>query len=180
MKNVAKAIAVTCLAAGAAFAQAQQANPTPGCSVTPAQLEANRKVAISFFDPATTYEQKLALIGPGYKQHNPGMVKEAAEKGISDPEEIQNTLKRLFGPGGQLVGGGRGRGNAPPGNQFEIVTAECDIVTMVHLQNRPDPTAEGKFYQAFTFDTFRIKDGKLVEHWDNAVINPPAPAGRGQ
>jgi hypothetical protein len=22
-----------------------------------------------------------------------------------------------------------------------------------------------------------VKDGKLVEHWDGAVINPPAPAG---
>jgi hypothetical protein len=22
-----------------------------------------------------------------------------------------------------------------------------------------------------------VKDGKLVEHWDGALINPPAPAG---
>lgn len=32
-----------------------------------------------------------------------------------------------------------------------------------------------------TFDVFRVRHGKLVEHWDGAVINPPAPAaGRGQ
>jgi len=24
---------------------------------------------------------------------------------------------------------------------------------------------------------FRVKNGKLVEHWDTAVINPPPPAG---
>ena len=38
--------------------------------------------------------------------------------------------------------------------------------------------------EVFTFDTFRVEDGKLVEHWDVAVINPPvpggAPGGRGQ
>jgi predicted SnoaL-like aldol condensation-catalyzing enzyme len=52
------------------------------------------------------------------------------------------------------------------------------MVTIVRRANRQDPTAEpGKFYEVFTFDTFRLKDGKLVEHWDGAVINPPVPAG---
>ena len=52
-------------------------------------------------------------------------------------------------------------------------------MTIIHKNNQLDPTAEGRFYEAFTFDTFRIRNGKLVEHWDGAVINPPAP-GRGQ
>jgi hypothetical protein len=33
-------------------------------------------------------------------------------------------------------------------------------------------------YEVFTFDTFRVKNGELVEHWDGAVINSPAPAGQ--
>jgi predicted SnoaL-like aldol condensation-catalyzing enzyme len=50
------------------------------------------------------------------------------------------------------------------------------VVTIVHKNFRQDPTAEpGKFYEVF--DTFRVKNGKLVEHWDSALINPPAPAG---
>jgi predicted SnoaL-like aldol condensation-catalyzing enzyme len=68
---------------------------------------------------------------------------------------------------------------------FEIVTAGCDIVTIVHRVNRLDPTAEpGNFYEVSTFDTFRVLNWEAVEHWHGAVINPPvpggAPGGRGQ
>jgi predicted SnoaL-like aldol condensation-catalyzing enzyme len=170
--------AVGCAAIAAVPAFAQQAQgtqmfPTPGCTATPAQLEANKKVALEFFKPGT---DRLALADPSYKQHNPAFVKRARDKGISDIEEF----RQAFANAGR---GGGGRGPAtgptpPPGNPLEIVTAECDVVTVVHKNFRQDPTAEpGKFYEAFTFDTFRIKDGKLVEHWDSAVINPPAPAG---
>jgi predicted SnoaL-like aldol condensation-catalyzing enzyme len=191
MKNVVlegalKGTMLTLLAAGTMLAQ-QQAVPTPGCSATPAQLAANRKAAMGFFAPGGTLEDKSNLIGPGYIQHNPAIKKAAEDAHVSDFDQIHTVLQRLFGPGGQLAGGGRGRGagpQPPAGNQFEVVTAECDIVTMIHKQYRQDPTAEpGKFYEAFTFDTFRVKDGKVIEHWDNAVINPPAPAagaGRAQ
>ena len=40
--------------ATALVAQQQPANPTPGCSATPAQLAANKKLVMSFFDPAVT------------------------------------------------------------------------------------------------------------------------------
>ena len=48
---------------------------------------------------------------------------------------------------------------------------------MVHKTYRPDPVTPGRWFEAFTFDMFRVKNGKLVEHWDTAVINPPPPAG---
>ena len=177
IKNVwLTAVALTLLASVPTVAQ--QANPTPGCTATPAQLEANKKVALEFF--RTTGADRVALADPTYKQHNPAFKKRAEDNKVTDYEEFKNTFLAQAGRGG---GRGPATGPAPPqGNQLEVVTAECDIVTAIHKNYRQDPTAEpGKFYEVFTFDSFRVKNGKLVEHWDGAVINPPAPAGgRGQ
>ena len=157
-------------------------NPTPGCRVTPAELEANKKVALAFFAPNA---DRLALADVTYIQHNPAFIKGAREAKLSDYEYF----KSRFGGPAAARGGGAGRqGGAPAGPQppaaqpYEWAMAECDIVFILRKQNRQDPTmAPGNFYEAFTFDAFRIRDGKLVEHWDMAVINPPAPAGgRGQ
>ena len=162
---------------------ANAANPAPGCTATPAQLEANKKVAMQFF--RVQGDDRVALADPSYKQHNPAFKKRGEDAKISDYQEFKNSFSsaalaaRQGGPG---AGRGQGAGPQPPsGNPFEIVTAECDLVTVIHRNNRQDPTAEpGKFYEVFTFDTFRVKNGKLVEHWDGAVINPPAPAGVGR
>lgn len=98
---------------------------------------------------------------------------------MSDYDEFKSPFLAQAGRGGKK-GGPATEPAPPPGNPFEVVTAECDIVTVVHKNYRQDPTAEpAKFYEVFTFDTFRVKNGKLAEHWDGAVINPPA-AGRGQ
>jgi predicted SnoaL-like aldol condensation-catalyzing enzyme len=173
-------LALALLAADTASAQpptAMQANPTPGCTATPAQLAANKKVVAEFF--RTRGADRVALADPSYKQHNPAFKKRAEDNKVSDYEEFKATfLKQAAGGGGAAPGqtGALGQ-QPPPGNPLEVVTAECDIVTAVHKGYRQDPTAEtGKFYEVFTFDTFRVKDGKLVEHWDGAVINPPAPA----
>jgi len=160
---------------GVASAMAQpavreQANPAPGCSVTPAQLEANKKVAMAFF--RTQGADRVALADPSYKQHNPVFMKRAAENKVSDYEEFKAAFLAQPGAGrGPGQGTGQAGGAMPPrGNPLEIVTAECDIVTVVHKIYRPDPTAEGKFYEFFTFDTFRVTNGKLTEHWDGSMI----------
>lgn len=173
------ALLIPC-SARAQQAPAVQANPTPGCSATPAQLEANRKAAMDFFRTSGT--ERVALADPSYKQHNPQFVKRAAQNHESDYDEFKSAF---LGQGGRGPAGGRGAGpggpaagpQPPQGNPFEIVTAECDIVTIVHKRYVQDPTeAPGTFYEAFSFDTFRVKDGKLTEHWDGAMINPPEPA----
>ena len=58
---------------------------------------------------------------------------------------------------------------------LEILIAECDIVMAVNKRSKPDPTSPpGKMYDYYTFDTFRVRDGKLVEHWDGVEIQGPA------
>ena len=165
-------------------ASAQQgprvAFPTAGCTATPAQLEANKKAAMAFFRPGITAAERATLIDPGYIQHNPAFKKFADENKISYYEGFKQMMGRAGGAG---RGGAPAGGPQPPqGNPLEIVTAECDLVTIIHKNYRQDPTASaGTWYEVFTFDVFRVWNGKLVEHWDGAVINPPAPAtGRGQ
>jgi predicted SnoaL-like aldol condensation-catalyzing enzyme len=170
-------------AAAAQQVPPQAANPAAGCSATAAQLEANKKVAIQFF--RTTGAERVALADPSYQQHNPAFKKRAEDNKVSDYEEFRNTfLAQAAGRGAAGAGRGLAAGPQPPaGNPFEIVVAECDLVTAIHKNFRQDPTAApGTFYEVFTFDTFRMRGGKLVEYWDGAVSNPPAaaPVGRAQ
>lgn len=188
-KTLCTLLALPLLSAAAAFAQAPASAapaviaPSPGCSATPAQLEANKAVAMAFFRPGISGADRVALADTTYKQHNPEFVKGAKEAGMNDYDYFKS---RFGGPpaaarAGGPAQGGRGAAAGPPppaGNPYEVVTAECDVVTIVHKGYRQDPTAApGTFYEVFTFDSFRVRNGKLVEHWDGAVINPPAPAG---
>lgn len=180
----------------AAPAFAQQPTLAPGCTATPAQLEANKKVAMEFFRPGISGADRVALADPSYIQHNPAFKKGAQEAKMGDYDYFKSRFggpPRGGGPGGGGAPGAGGRGPAagpqpPAGNPLEIVMAECDLVTVIHKNYRQDPTAApGTFYEVFTFDTFRVRNGKLTEHWDGAVINPPgppagapgAPGGRG-
>jgi hypothetical protein len=56
-------------------------------------------------------------------------------------------------------------GGAP---QAVIVTAECDLMTAIMRQRpRTRPLRREPPNERFSFDTFRVRGGKLVEHWDD-------------
>ena len=58
--------------------------------------------------------------------------------------------------------------------RLEIVRgiAPVRFVTVVHKIPSGSDRRAGTFFEVFTFDTFRVRNGKLVEHWDGAVIIP--------
>jgi predicted SnoaL-like aldol condensation-catalyzing enzyme len=155
----------------------QPAQPAPGCTATPAEIEANKKLAMAAFHPGVTAADRLALMDHSYVQHNPTYKKYADENKISYYEGFKQLSRRQAGAGRGGVPGGIPAGPRPPrANPLEIVVAECDLVTIIHKDYRQDPTAAaGTWYEAFSFDTLRVRDGKFVEHWDGSGISTPAP-----
>ena len=149
--------------------------PAPGCTATPAEVEANKRVASDFFRAGVTAEERIALLDPGYIQHNPVFKQYAIDNQVSDYEAFKAIVGGGAGRGGRGRQGGAQAGPQPPANvPLDVVVGACDIVTIIHRNYRQDPTAPpGTFYETFTWDAFRVLDGKLVEHWDGATL----PAG---
>jgi predicted SnoaL-like aldol condensation-catalyzing enzyme len=170
--------ALLLLSSATAVAQQVQipvpASPAPGCSNTPAQLAETKKVALTF--AVLTGEPKIALADPTYIQHNPVQHKRAIQEKTSDFESFKKTFLAAAAPGAG-GGGGAAAGPRPPeGNRYEVIVAECDIVVVIHKVFLQDPTEKpGTFYEANTFDAYRVKNGKVIEHWDAATIAPPRP-----
>jgi len=51
----------------------------------------------------------------------------------------------------------------------EVATmVDGDLVTIVRVVHIPEPENENETYEAFNFDTFRLENGMIVEHWDAA------------
>ena len=46
------------------------------------------------------------------------------------------------------------------------IVAEGDNVVLARRNELPDPSNPGETYTTTKFDMFRIKDGKIAEHWD--------------
>jgi predicted SnoaL-like aldol condensation-catalyzing enzyme len=58
-------------------------------------------------------------------------------------------------------------------NEPAFIIAEGDLVAIGGALPQPDPDRPGEFYDYFIVDTYRIRDGKLSEHWSS--INKIAP-----
>lgn len=145
-----------------------------------ARMAENKKIASAFFAQGVTPEDRYNLLHDEYIQHNPVFKKAADEAGVGYKEGFKMMMERFAAnpppaPPANVP-------QAPEGNPLHMVLAEGDNVFIMRQQFVQDPTKEpGNFYEAFAWDVFTVKDGKLYEHWDGARINPPpppAPAGR--
>ncbi|MBF8269344.1 MAG: hypothetical protein HW386_1053 [Gammaproteobacteria bacterium] len=50
------------------------------------------------------------------------------------------------------------------------ILAERDLVAMAWVDVRERPNAPGETYTTTIFNMYRIKDGKIVEHWDHGTL----------
>jgi predicted SnoaL-like aldol condensation-catalyzing enzyme len=121
------------------------------CSAGTSQTERNRKVvedfAKIFYADKDVKRAFEAYVVPGYIQHNPG---------IADGRDAAvAALSPMF---------------SAPGAKFEVKRIMVDgDIAVIHLFGQGDPTTPG----AAVADIYRLKDGKIVEHWD---ILQPMPA----
>ncbi|MBI4265731.1 MAG: hypothetical protein HY657_15255 [Acidobacteria bacterium] len=147
---------------------------------TPAPLEANKRVVMEFYRPGITPDERYALIHKDYLQHNAAYVKYAKERNISGNEAFrQIRLAQAEAiAAGRATPPGQAAPGAPQGNTFHVLYAEGDLVVRIAQRWPADPTRTGQFYETFTWDTFRVRNAKLVEHWDGATLQAPA-RGRG-
>ena len=47
--------------------------------------------------------------------------------------------------------------------------AEGDLVVLVFRRELPDPSAPAQTYTTTWYEMFRLKDGRIAEHWDDAT-----------
>ena len=110
--------------------------------------EKNKAIAIEFYELALNqkdWDKASKLIGDRYVQHNPRAV-----DGIEGIRAHVEMLKREF-----------------PNNRGEIkrVLADGDVVAL-HVHSKRTPESAGNAI----VDIFRVRNGKVVEHWD--VVQP--------
>lgn len=154
---------------GAALAACLLASPALAHRLP--EEKANAQVVLDFYNAMNDADEAGAM-----KDRIQGI----AEKFIS-PDYVQHaeTFANLPGPGNardKLVRMFKSMPamKAPPRPKTEAIMAEGDRVMLLTSREATNPST-GKVTVNYIFNMFRIKDGKLIEHWD--ISAPPPGAG---
>jgi predicted SnoaL-like aldol condensation-catalyzing enzyme len=136
--------------------------PQPAtCNSNPARLDANKQLVLRFFSFKGSLEsQAETFLSKDYIQHNPRLLRLDEITGASGRDAWLRAIQEAQKRGIEFE---------IPGIRYAnpiILMAECDLVTALYERRLEDPDRPGRTYEAFTFETFRVRDGKLVEHWD--------------
>jgi predicted SnoaL-like aldol condensation-catalyzing enzyme len=131
-------------------------------------LTANEQLIIDFFDFTGSREARAErFMTPDYIQHNPRFLRMDDITGAKGRQAWVRAFQEAGRRGIQLV--------ALPGIPLRnpiIVMHDGDLVFAFYRGMRPDPDAPGSTYEAFAFESFRIRDGKFSEHWDQVRLAP--------
>ena len=134
----------------------------PRHCASPEQIATNKTVVTRFLDgvpttPAAITARSL-LLATDYIPHSPRLA-------------AFNANNRVSGRQGwvQAVEAGVLRPAPGPARTRDLLIAQCDFVSVVWKQVLPDPDNASRTFEAFTFDTFRLQNGQLAEHWDGTT-----------
>ena len=137
------------------------------CAPVPqATLDANKQLLIDFFESGrsmTREERSRRFQADDYIQHNPRALRIDEFTGAKG----RDAWVALVDLGGIAL------------RDPIIVMAECDLVTAIYKGVLKDPDDPSRTYEAFAFETVRVKDGKFTEHWDQVTLAPGWLSGAG-
>lgn len=103
-----------------------------------------------------------SYIADDYIQHNP--------RGPSGKKAWIELFTRLWG-------GAASDSVTPAHRETPVITVtQGDLVTLIFMRLKPEPADPAKTYESFWFDTYRVTDGLITEHWDPEVKPPVAAA----
>lgn len=144
------------------------ATTSPAVAHDTASEAANKKVVVDFYraledaDAAGATKQRIQgiaekYIADDYVQHA------EAFANLPGPGSARDKLIRMFQTMPTM--------KLPPSRTLAVM-AEGDLVMMLTARDMPGPVATKPTY---IFNMFRVKSGRLVEHWDSPLPAPPAP-----
>lgn len=157
----------------AVFAVAQAPEPGPS-NVTQAELDANKQILLDFFNSTGPRAQRAErFMTEDYIQHNPRLLRMDDITGATGRQAWVEGFEEAQRRGIRIVD----LGGIPLRNPI-IIMAEGDLVTAIYRGERQDPDDPTRTYEAFAFETVRIRDGKMAEHWDQVTLAPGWMEGR--
>lgn len=120
------------------------------------QLEKNKRLLYNFWRvvvEAGHVELIDNYVADDYIQHNPNVA------------SGKQALIELFSANGRKPVPIKDRVQSP----IVAIVAEGDLVSLTQVRTYPDPKDPDKTYTTSGLSLFRVRDGKLVEHWDPAL-----------
>lgn len=138
--------------------------------------QANIAFIRGFFEPDFTDDQKYEALDTDYDQHNPVFREFNTLNNTGGQEEFKVLRQAMQArePGDDPMFATPAPGS-PEWTRIHDISADGDTVTVISQRFSPNPLRPGEFYEHFWFDQWRMKDGKLFEHWDPQTIPDDVP-----